>query len=92
MLGISDKRVYEYVDAGRLSSVWATDVIMIPLDAVKSFIGKMSCRLATRGRRVRCKPRSHVITCLADTQRETFSPAVLPSPGSLQTAIAVSPS
>ncbi len=37
MLGISDKRVYEYVDAGRLSSVWAADVIMIPLDEVKKF-------------------------------------------------------
>jgi helix-turn-helix protein len=27
ILGISDKRVYEYVDAGRLPSMWAADVI-----------------------------------------------------------------
>ncbi len=31
MLGISDKRVYEYVDQGRLPSMWAANVIMIPL-------------------------------------------------------------
>src|SRR5437868_5182223 len=37
ILGISDKRVYEYVDEGRLSSMWAADVIMIPLDEVKKF-------------------------------------------------------
>ena len=37
ILGISDKRVYEYVDEGRLPSMWAADVIMIPLDEVKKF-------------------------------------------------------
>jgi excisionase family DNA binding protein len=37
LLGISDKRVYEYVDEGRLTSLWAADVIMIPLDEVKTF-------------------------------------------------------
>jgi excisionase family DNA binding protein len=37
MIGISDKRVYEYVDEGRLPSLWAADVIMIPLDEVKKF-------------------------------------------------------
>ena len=35
--GISDKRVYEYVDEGRLPSMWAADVTMIPLDEVKKF-------------------------------------------------------
>lgn len=37
ILGLSDKRVYEYVDEGRLPSLWAADVIMIPLDEVKTF-------------------------------------------------------
>lgn len=37
MLGISDKRVYEYVDEGRLPSMWAADVIMIPLEDVQTF-------------------------------------------------------
>jgi excisionase family DNA binding protein len=37
LLGVSDKRVYEYVDEGRLPSTWAADVIMIPLHEVKKF-------------------------------------------------------
>ncbi len=37
ILGISDKRVYEYVDEGRLPSMWAADVIMIPLEEIKKF-------------------------------------------------------
>lgn len=37
LLGISDKRVYEYVDQGRLPSMWAADVIMIPVEAVQKF-------------------------------------------------------
>lgn len=37
LLGVSDKRVYEYVDEGRLPSTWAADVIMIPLNEVKKF-------------------------------------------------------
>ena len=44
ILGISDKRVYEYVDEGRLPSMWAADVIMIPLDEVKKFKRKSSGR------------------------------------------------
>lgn len=44
ILGISDKRVYEYVDEGRLSSMWAADVIMIPLDEVKKFKRRSSGR------------------------------------------------
>jgi excisionase family DNA binding protein len=44
MLGISDKRVYEYVDAGRLPSMWAADVIMIPVEAVQQFKRKSSGR------------------------------------------------
>ena len=44
ILGISDKRVYEYVDEGRLSSMWAADVIMIPLDEVQQFKRKSAGR------------------------------------------------
>jgi Helix-turn-helix domain len=44
MLGLSDKRVYEYVDEGRLPSMWAADVIMIPLDEVQKFKRKSSGR------------------------------------------------
>jgi excisionase family DNA binding protein len=44
MLGISDKRVYEYVDAGRLKSMWAADVIMIPIEDVKQFQRRSSGR------------------------------------------------
>src|SRR6266700_2173039 len=44
ILGISDKRVYEYVDEGRLPSMWAADVIMIPLDEVKNFKRRSSGR------------------------------------------------
>src|SRR5437588_147625 len=44
ILGISDKRVYEYVDKGRLPSTWAADVIMIPLDEVKKFKKRSSGR------------------------------------------------
>ena len=44
ILGVSDKRVYEYVDEGRLPSTWAADVIMIPLDEVKEFKRRSSGR------------------------------------------------
>jgi excisionase family DNA binding protein len=44
ILGISDKRVYEYVDEGRLPSMWAADVIMIPVDEVKKFKRRSSGR------------------------------------------------
>src|SRR5258707_7723603 len=44
ILGISDKRVYEYVDEGRLPSMWAADVIMLPLEEVKKFKRKTSGR------------------------------------------------
>lgn len=37
MLGLSPSRVYEYVENGRLSSVRAAHVILIPLEEVKNF-------------------------------------------------------
>ena len=44
MLGISDKRVYEYVDEGRLPSMGAADVIMIPVEKVRQFKRKSAGR------------------------------------------------
>ncbi len=44
ILGLSDKRVYEFVDEGRLPSMWAADVIVIPLDEVKKFKRRTSGR------------------------------------------------
>lgn len=44
LLDLSDKRVYEYVDQGRLSSLWAGNVIMIPLAEVKAFKRRSSGR------------------------------------------------
>jgi excisionase family DNA binding protein len=44
LLGLSSKRVYEYVDEGRLTSLWAADVIMIPLDEVSAFKRQSSGR------------------------------------------------
>lgn len=47
MLGLSSKRVYEYVEDGRLPSARAAHVIMIPLEAVKQFRPKLSGRPRT---------------------------------------------
>ena len=37
ILGLSSNRVYEYVTEGRLTGVWAADVIMIPREEVEQF-------------------------------------------------------
>ena len=44
ILNLSDKRVYDYVADGRLPSVWASHVIMIPLEEVKNFRPNISGR------------------------------------------------
>src|SRR5215469_12391542 len=44
MLGVSDKRVYAYVEDGRLPAVRAAHVIMIPIEEVKKFQPKISGR------------------------------------------------
>jgi excisionase family DNA binding protein len=44
MLGVSDKRVYAYIEEGRLPAVRAAHVIMIPLQAVQQFKPKISGR------------------------------------------------
>src|SRR5579859_972026 len=44
MLGISDKRVYAYIEDGRLPAVRAAHVIMISVQEVKKFKPKISGR------------------------------------------------
>ena len=44
ILGVSDKRVYSYVENGRLPAVRAAHVIMIPLEEVKKFKPKIAGR------------------------------------------------
>lgn len=44
MLGISDKRVYAYIEEGRLPAVRAAHVIMIAIEEVKKFKPKLSGR------------------------------------------------
>ena len=44
MLGVSDKRVYAYIEDGRLPAVRAAHVIMIPVEEVKKFKPKISGR------------------------------------------------
>lgn len=41
MLGVSDKRVYAYIEDGRLPAVRAAHVIMIPIEEVKKFKPKI---------------------------------------------------
>jgi excisionase family DNA binding protein len=44
LLGVSDKRVYAYIEEGRLPAVRAAHVIMIPLDEVNRFKPKIAGR------------------------------------------------
>lgn len=44
MLGVSDKRVYAYIEDGRLPAVRAAHVIMIPVEDVKKFKPSISGR------------------------------------------------
>ena len=44
MLGVSDKRVYAYIEDGRLPAVRAAHVIMISIEEIKKFKPKISGR------------------------------------------------
>ncbi len=44
LLGVSDKRVYAYIEEGRLPAVRAAHVIMIPLEEVNRFKPKITGR------------------------------------------------
>ncbi len=61
ILGISDKRVYAYVDEGRLSSVWASRIIMIPLEEVENFKPKISGRPRANVPKWRISPKDNTL-------------------------------
>src|SRR6266699_1094960 len=61
MLGLSPSRVYEYVEDGRLSSVRAAHVILIPLEEVKNFKPKLSGRPRRSIPRWRNSPKENML-------------------------------
>jgi len=77
MLGLSPSRVYEYVEDGRLSSVRAAHVILIPLEEVKSFKPNIAGRPRKSVLRWRISPENNtllstsiVVQVLPDRQAE----------------------
>ena len=61
MLGLSPSRVYEYVEDGRLSSVRAAHVILIPLEEVKHFKPKIAGRPRKSVLRWRISPENNTL-------------------------------
>ncbi len=61
MLGLSPSRVYEYVEDGRLSSVRAAHVILIPLEEVKSFKPNIAGRPRKSVLRWRISPENNML-------------------------------
>jgi len=61
MLGLSPSRVYEYVEDGRLSSVRAAHVILIPLEEVKSFKPNIAGRPRKSVLRWRISPENNTL-------------------------------
>ena len=61
MLGLSPSRVYEYVEDGRLSSVRAAHVILIPLEEVKSFKPNIAGRPRKSALRWRISPENNML-------------------------------
>jgi hypothetical protein len=61
MLGLSPSRVYEYVEDGRLSSVRAAHVIMIPVDEIKNFKPGLAGRPRKSRLRWRISPDNNVL-------------------------------
>src|SRR6266567_4975554 len=61
MLGLSPSRVYEYVEDGRLSSVRAAHVILIPLEEVENFKPKLSGRPRRSVPRWRISPKENML-------------------------------
>src|SRR5713226_6385921 len=60
-LGLSPSRVYEYVEDGRLSSVRAAHVILIPLEEVENFKPKLSGRPRRSIPRWRISPKENML-------------------------------
>ncbi len=61
MLGLAYKTVYEYVSEGRIPAVRASDVILIPVDAVKNFKPKISGRPRTSIPKWRISPKDNTL-------------------------------
>ena len=61
MLGVSDKRVYAYIEDGRLPAVRAAHVIMIPIEEVKKFKPKISGRPRKNTPAWRTSPEDNVL-------------------------------
>ncbi len=61
MLGLSPSRVYEYVEDGRLSSVRAAHVILIPLEEVKIFKPNIAGRPRKSVLRWRISPENNIL-------------------------------
>jgi excisionase family DNA binding protein len=76
MLGVSDKRVYAYIEDGRLPAVRAAHVIMIPIEEVKKFKPKISGRPRKNTPDWRTSPEDNmllttsIIVPVQDNQRE----------------------
>jgi excisionase family DNA binding protein len=61
MLGLSPSRIYEYVEDGRLSSVRAAHVILIPVEEVKNFKPSIAGRPRKSVLRWRISPENNVL-------------------------------
>jgi excisionase family DNA binding protein len=61
ILGLSPSRVYEYVEDGRLSSVRAAHVILIPLEEVENFKPSISGRPRRSVPRWRISPEDNLL-------------------------------
>lgn len=61
MLGLSPSRVYEYVEDGRLSSVRAAHVILIPVEEVKNFRPAIAGRPRKSVLRWRISPENNML-------------------------------
>ena len=61
MLGLSPSRVYEYVEDGRLSSVRAAHVILIPIEEVKNFKPNIAGRPRKSVLRWRISPENNTL-------------------------------
>lgn len=61
MLGLSPSRVYEYVEDGRLSSVRAAHVILIPVEEVRTFKPNIAGRPRKSVLRWRVSPENNIL-------------------------------
>ncbi len=76
MLGVSDKRVYAYIEDGRLPAVRAAHIIMIPIEEVEKFKPKISGRPRKNTPAWRTSPEDNmllttsIVVPIQDNQRE----------------------